>query len=116
MLVYEFYIELVEEIVKCVLGDFLKKILLVIFGFEVVENVVKIVCVVIGCVGVIVFIGVYYGCIMMILGLIGKVVLYFVGMGLMLGGIFCVLVFCELYGVSEDDFIVSIECIFKNDV
>lgn len=99
-----------------VLGDFVKKMLLVMIGFEVVENVVKIVCVVIKCSGTIVFSGVYYGCMYYMLVLIGKVNLYFVGMGLMLGYVYCVFYFCLLYGISEDDVIVSIYWIFKNDV
>lgn len=37
-------------------------------------------------------------------------------MGLMLGYVYCVFYLCVLYGVSDDEVIVSIYCIFKNDV
>lgn len=116
VLVYELYLVLCECMNQKVLGDFVKKMLLVMIGLEVVENVVKIVCVVIKCSGVIVFSGVYYGCIYYMFFLIGKVYLYFVGMGLMSGYVYCVFYFCLLYNISDDDVIVSIECIFKNDV
>lgn len=70
-------------------------------GVEVLENVVKIVWVVIGWIGVIIFDGVFYGCIMMILVMIGKVFLYKNDFGLMFGDVFWVLFFNLIYGISD---------------
>lgn len=97
-------------------GDFVKKTLLVTIGFEAVENAVKIVRVVIKRSGIIVFSGAYYGRTYYTLALIGKVNSYFAGMGLMSGYVYRAFYFCSLYGISEDDVIVSIYRIFKNDV
>lgn len=110
------YVELVEKINDCVLGDFLKKIVFFMIGVEVVENVIKIVCVVIGCLGVIVFLGGFYGCMMMGMVLIGKVVLYKLNFGLFLGDVFYVLYLNVLYGVMMVDLIKVIEMLFKVDI
>lgn len=70
-----------------------------IIGVEAVENVVKIVCVYIGCFGVIVFSGGFYGCMYMIMVLIGKVVLYKIGFGLFFGLVYYVFYLLDLYGI-----------------
>lgn len=97
---YEKYIEFVERLNKFVFikGNLVKMILFFI-GVEVVENVVKIVCVVIGCSNVVVFSGGFYGCIVMIMVFIGKVNFYKVEFGLMFVGVFYVFFFIVRYGV-----------------
>lgn len=99
VLLYENYIYLVECLNDVMLGDFEKCIVFVIIGVEVVENVIKVVCVYMGCLVVIVFGGVFYGWIFMGMLLIGKVVLYKVGFGVMMFDVYYVFFFIDLYGI-----------------
>jgi len=112
---YESYIELAEKVAQLVPGDFAKKTVLVNSGSEAVENAVKIARAYTGRAGVIAFTGAYHGRTMMTLSLTGKVAPYSAGMGLMPAGVYRALAPCELYGISEDESIASIERIFKTD-
>lgn len=115
VLAYEPYVELCEKVAARVPGDFPKKTLLVSTGSEAVENAVKIARAATGRAGVIAFTSGYHGRTLMTLALTGKKVPYAAGMGLMPGGVFRARFPCALHGVSVDEAVASIECIFKND-
>jgi len=98
VMLYDGYVEVCEVLVCLILGEYVKKLVLFNFGVEVVENVVKIVCVVIGCDVVVVFDYVYYGCMNFMMVMMVKLMLYKYGFGFFVGEVYCVLMsylFCE---------------------
>ena len=115
VLAYELYLELCELMNQKVPGDFAKKTLLVTTGSEAVENAVKIARAATKRSGAIAFSGAYHGRTHYTLSLTGKVNPYSAGMGLMPGHVYRALYPCALHGISDDDAIVSIQRIFKND-
>ena len=79
------------------------------------ENAIKVARAYTKRAGVIAFTSGYHGRTMAALALTGKVAPYSKGMGLMQANVFRAEYPCELYGVSDDDAMASIERIFKND-
>lgn len=104
ILLYEFYVGVVEVFNCVIFGDFVKKSVLFNLGVEVVENVIKIVCKYIGCQVVVVFDYGYYGCMNFIMVLIVKLMLYKSGFGFFVFEVYCVLMlylFCDGFDGCE---------------
>ncbi|MBV7317308.1 4-aminobutyrate--2-oxoglutarate transaminase [Shewanella sp. NIFS-20-20] len=112
---YESYIEVCEKLNQKVPGNFAKKSALFTSGSEAVENAVKVARAYTKRAGVIAFTSGYHGRTMATLALTGKVAPYSKGMGLMQANVFRAQYPCALHGVSDEDALVSIERIFKND-
>jgi 4-aminobutyrate aminotransferase / (S)-3-amino-2-methylpropionate transaminase / 5-aminovalerate transaminase len=116
VLAYEPYVELAERLNAKAPGNFAKKTLFLTTGAEAVENAIKIARSHTGRPGVIAFSGGYHGRTLMTLGLTGKVVPYKAGFGPFPADVFHARFPSQLYGVSVDDAIASVEQIFKNDI
>ena len=112
---YESYVQVCEKLNELVPGNFAKKTALFTSGSEAVENAVKVARAYTKRAGVIAFTSGYHGRTIAALALTGKVAPYSKGMGLMSANVFRAEFPCSLHGVSDDDAMVSIERIFKND-
>ncbi len=116
VLAYEPYVELAERLCALAPGAFAKKALLLSTGAEAIENTVKIARAFTKRPGIIAFNGGYHGRTLLTLGLTGKVAPYKTGFGPFPGEVFHALFPNELYGVSVEDALHSVELLFKNDI
>jgi 4-aminobutyrate aminotransferase/(S)-3-amino-2-methylpropionate transaminase len=116
VLAYEPYVELAERLNALAPGAFTKKTVFLSTGAEAVENTVKIARAYTKRPGIIAFNGGYHGRTLLTLGLTGKVAPYKTGFGPFPGEVFHALFPNELYGVSVDDALHSVELLFKNDI
>lgn len=113
---YASYIELAEKINQRAPGQWAKKTAFFTTGAEAVENAIKIARAATGRPGVIAFSGGFHGRTMMGMALTGKVVPYKVGFGPFPGEVYHAPYPCVLHGVSVDDSLKALECLFKADV
>ena len=113
---YEPYVELAERLNALAPGAFAKKSLFLTTGAEAIENAVKIARAYTKRPGLIAFSGGYHGRTMMTLGLTGKVAPYKLGFGPFPGEVFHATFPNELYGISIDAALRSVDAILKNDI
>lgn len=113
---YEGYIELAERLNDLVPGDFSKKTIFLTTGAEANENAVKIARAATGRSAVIAFAGGFHGRTFMGLALTGKVAPYKINFGTLPGEVYHVPFPNPLYGVSVDETLASIRCLFTVDV
>ena len=110
---YESYVALAEKLNALTPGTHDKKTLLLSSGAEAVENAVKIARAYTQRPAVIAFNGGYHGRTMMTLGLTGKVAPYKIGFGPFPGDIYHAPFPNELYGISIDDSLTTLQQLFK---
>jgi 4-aminobutyrate aminotransferase / (S)-3-amino-2-methylpropionate transaminase / 5-aminovalerate transaminase len=113
---YEPYVELAERLNALAPGEFAKKTLFLTTGAEAIENAVKIARAHTRRPGIIAFNGAYHGRTLLTLGLTGKVAPYKTGFGPFPGEVFHALFPNELYGISVEAALDSVELLFKNDI
>src|SRR6058998_2499046 len=116
VLAYEPYVELTERLNALAPGKFAKKSIFLSTGAEAVENAVKIARAYTKRPGVIAFTGGYHGRTLLTLGLTGKVAPYKLGFGPFPGEVFHATFPNELYGISIDAALRSVDAILKNDI
>ncbi len=116
VMMYEPYVELAERLNRLVPGESPKKTLLVNSGAEAVENAIKFARAATGRSGIIAFGGGFHGRTMMAVSLTGKIEPYKAGFGPFPASVFHATYPNELYGVSVDDALRSVEQLFKSDI
>ncbi|HEX7435168.1 MAG TPA: 4-aminobutyrate--2-oxoglutarate transaminase [Caldimonas sp.] len=113
---YEPYVELAERMNALAPGEFAKKTLFLSTGAEAIENAVKIARAHTRRPGIIAFNGGYHGRTLLTLGLTGKVAPYKTGFGPFPGEVYHAQFPNELYDISVEAALHSVELLFKNDI